>query len=194
VGFVKLIAAVLCCAALCAVAFSVSVARRPPPVPRPNGLELCRSGEVELVDERCNAVTCGKRSVRLTWDRGEGVLFEDDSTLRSIREPELSELLASLSALQPVSSDSDLVCGSLGCPPVDRALTITTQCGPNGATFTFMRAQPAWDRVRSDCARTEGTELARCTAERAWHAAFATTLASRFGTVFDQLRESGSGG
>jgi hypothetical protein len=70
-------------------------------------------------------------------------------------------------------------------------LTITSECGAGRQTFTFMRARPAWDRVRSDCV---GTEAAQCAAERAWHAAFATTLASRFSTVFEQLSEKAQGG
>jgi hypothetical protein len=156
-------------------------------------------GGVELIDERCTTSgSCAWQSVRLTWDRGEGRIFEGDVTgekeQRRISANELEQLLKGLSALTPTSNDSDLVCGSLGCPPVERALTITTDCGRGGQTFTFMRADPAWARVRSDCTRYEGAELAKCTAERAWHAAFATSLAPRFGAVFEQLREKGRGG
>lgn len=162
-------------------------------------LELCHVGGVELIDERCNTTGCAKQSVRLAWDRGEGVLFEGDSTgekeLRRIHAPALGRLLADLSALDPLGTDSELVCGSLGCPPTGRALTITTDCGGAGTgTFTFMRARPAWDRVRSECAGRDGRQLAECTAQRAWHAAFATQLATRFGAVFQQLRESARGG
>lgn len=189
---VKLLAAFLCCAAVFSVLASVSRATKPPS-PKRGALELCRSGAVELNDERCATLGgCASQFVRLTWEQGEGVLVEGDSVgereLRRIQTPELSRLLRDLSSLEPIRTDSDLQCGPHGCPPTDRALTITTTCGPASRTFTFMRARPAWDRVRSDCARHEGPELARCTAERAWQAAFATNLAARFGTVFQQLR------
>lgn len=193
----KLIAALVCAALTCGVVFAATT-RKPQSPPPLTALELCRAGGVELIDERCNAEGCAKQSVRLTWDRGEGALYEGDIAgereQRRIRAGELDRLLESLAALTPTSSDSDLVCGSFGCPPTDRALTITTDCGSGRGTFTFMRARPAWERVRSDCVRYEGAELAKCTAERTWHAAFATSLAPRFGAVFERLRESARGG
>jgi hypothetical protein len=193
---VKLLAALLGSAVVCGAVHAVT--RRPRPPPPLSALELCSKGGVELIDERCNAGGCAKQSVRLAWNRSGGVLYEGDSTgeeaQRRIPSRELSGLLATLSSLEPRRTDSDLTCGALGCPLFDRALTITSECGAGlRQTFTFMRGRPAWERVRSDCARFEGAELARCTAERAWHAAFATTLAARFDTVFQRLRERGRG-
>jgi hypothetical protein len=194
---VKLLAAVLCCATTCAAVFA-AISSRPRP-PTPSALELCLAGGVELIDERCAAAGgCAKQSVRLAWERGQGVLFEGDSTgereQRRLDARELAPLLRTLSRLEPASTDSDLQCGTFGCPAAERVLTITTNCGSTDRTFTFMRGRPAWERVRSACTCTEGAELARCTAQGAWHAAFATTLAARFGTVFRRLRESARGG
>lgn len=190
----KLLAAALCIAATCAVLFSALTAHASSKraVEAPGPLELCVTGAVELVEERCAKLGgCASQSVRLTWDRGEGTLFLDEREHRRIPPRDPAPLLKKLAALTPRSTDSDLVCGTFGCPPTDRALTITTECGPNESrTFTFMRGHGAWDRVRSECARVEGAQLARCTAERAWHAAFATALATRFDTVFEHLKEN----
>lgn len=191
----KLIAALLLCAAAgSGVLFSLIVAHRPARGAFISTFQSCQSGAVELIDERCDLTACGRQSIRLEWDGEAGVLSEDGVEHRRIGAPLLSRLLTDLSTLQPISTDAERVCADFGCPFLERARTITTECSGLTETFTFMSARPAWDRVRSQCAGLEGPELAKCTAQRAWHAAFATQLAARFSGVFLQLRETARGG
>lgn len=200
----KLILPALLCAAAGGVVVSFEAApARAIPAPRLNALRLCRFGGVELVDERCDATgACAKQSVRLAWNRGEGVLFEGDSTgekeLRRIKAPELSRLLEDLSGLGRLGTDADRPCWrhSAGCDGAERALTITTDCEWAAGTDTFLGAKPAWERVRDageDCVGPWSPERAQCVARSTWRAAFATHLAVRFGTVFHRLLDAGRG-
>lgn len=200
----KLLVATLVGAAIAGVLFSVGatstgVSTAPPP--RMNALQLCLSGAVELIDERCTRTgSCARQSVRLAWSHGEGTLYEGDSTgekaLRPVGGSELSRLVADLTVLDALETDRDRWCGSAGwprreeCVGAERALTITTDCSGHAGTFTFMRAHPVWERVRESGAGCRGSD-AQCLAVSAWHATFATHLATRFGTAFHQLREAG---
>ena len=165
-----------------------------------NALQFCHYGGIELVDERCNtAGVCGKQSVRLAWDRGSGVLFEGDSTgekeQRRIGTPELERLLADITGLDALVTDADVPAGTWRVH--ERAMTVSTNCSDSLSTFTFLGAKPAWERVRdaqADCAGPWSTEHANCVARTAWQAAFATHLATRFGTAFHHLRDAGRGG
>lgn len=177
------------------VLFSVGVASaRVPttPAPRVNALQLCLTGAIELVEERCRGSSCARQSVRLTWSRGEGTLYEGDSTgekaLRAVTGSELSRLLGGLTTLDGQPTDSDCWCGS--CPDAERAFTITTDCGGSAATTTFMSARPVWQRVREAGGECHASDL-QCIAVNTWHATFATHLASRFGPAFTQLRDAG---
>lgn len=171
--------------------------------PALNPLQLCRFGGVELVDERCEARgACAKQSVRLAWTRGEGVLFEGDSTgekeLRRIKAPELERLLTELTGLGRLVTDADRPCwrDSVACGGVERAFTISTDCEWNAGTDTFLGAKPAWERVRdasAECVGPWSAEHAQCIARSTWRAAFVTHLAVRFGTVFHRLRDAGRG-
>lgn len=168
-----------------------------------NTLQLCRFGGVELIDERCDATgACAKQSVRLAWTRGEGVLFEGDSTgereLRRIKAPELERLLSELGGLRRLATDVDPSCrrDSTECGGVERAFTITTDCEWHAGTDTFLGAKPAWERVRdarAECVGPWSAEQAQCVARSTWRAAFVTHLAVRFGTVFHRLRDAGRG-
>lgn len=202
----KLLAAAFLCAAAGGVVFclnAVPPSARALPALRLNSLELCRFGGLELIDERCDAAgACAKQSVRLAWDRGAGVLFEGDSTgekeQRRIGAPELSRLLAELTGLNPLEGDADQPCwrGLDGCGGAERALTITTDCAGAAGTYTFLRAKPAWERVRdarSECGGPWSPQRAQCAAQRTWRAALATHLAVRFGTVFHRLRDAARG-
>ena len=185
--------AALMTASVLGVVFSASATSAKSPVPlRVNALQLCLSGAIELVEERCRESSCARQSVRLTWNRGEGTLYEGDSTgekaLRSVGGSELSRLVEGLSTLDLLDTDRDGWCAS--CSQAERAFTITTDCGGNAATSTFMSARPVWQRVREEGKECQGTDL-KCLAVSTWHATFATHLASRFGTAFTQLRDAG---
>jgi hypothetical protein len=190
---VKLLFSALVSAAVVAVVFAASTtsARVPPPV-RLNALQLCLTGAIELVEERCRGSSCARQSVRLAWSRGEGTLYEGDSTgeraLRAVSGSELSRLVAGLAALDPLETDRDQWCQ--GCSEAERVFTITTDCGGRAATSTFMSAHPVWQRVREAGGNCRGSDL-QCLAVDAWHATFATHLASRFASSLGRLREAG---
>lgn len=191
----KLLVTALVSAAVMGVLFSVGVASARVPTGPPlkvNALQLCLTGAIELVEERCRGSSCARQSVRLTWSRGEGTLYEGDSTgekaLRAVTGSELSRLLAGLTTLDGQANDSDCWCGV--CPDAEQVFTITTDCGGRAATTTFMSARPVWQRVREAGGECRAT-APQCLAVNTWHATFATHLVSRFGLAFAQLRDAG---
>jgi hypothetical protein len=195
---VKLLVTALVSSGLLSVMFSLAATSArvsTAPAPKLNALQFCLSGGVELVDERCTSTgRCARQSVRLAWNRGEGTLYEGDSTgekaLRPVSGSEWSHLVADLTSLDALETDSDRWCGSPDCAGAERALTITTDCSGSGWTTTFLRARPVWQRVRAAGADRRSSDV-QCLAMNAWQATFATHLASRFETTFHQLRDAG---
>jgi hypothetical protein len=129
--------------------------------------------------------------VRLTWNGGEGTIFEGDAApekqRRRIGAPELGRLLVALTALDPLRTDRDRPCGPRECEAIERALTINTSCSEGVSTFTF-------DGSETECRGPWSPGLAPCLAQNAWDSVFATHLAGRFLAVFDQLCDAGRGG
>jgi hypothetical protein len=167
-------------------------------------LPTCLEGAVVLSDTDCDELShCMSKTMRLTWSREGGSLFEGDGVsereVRRLSGGRLGALIEEVATAIDVHDRDgiDRVCALDGhdtgrCPVAGRKLGLNADCSGVRMGTVVMRSTflERWEGERFSCFIVDDRiAVARCKAENLLRRGFGTHLTSRVITTMERLRK-----